>query len=581
MQTLTAGHLQELAEVLMKKDDEFNRLRGDFVRLQSDFRYNLNIIEERDKELRDYDISVAEMKTQIMDQEGEVRKLKTVIIEHDKSAEDDRLRRGKQVGEMENVLSTKQHEVDALKDKVERLQDEHNSYVVRVKVDQDEKITEMTACYETCLRDLQSVFREELSGKEQESKELEDAWRAKIAKNEAEYKELSSSMGEMARRRADAEAERLKLERELQSMKLESESLRSKILDLEQCYRDSVRVRREQEIKNEGELTMVKAECDAAVRSMRIQLESIERRWMTEQKQMKSNSDLIRKEKQDGERQLKKECDEKILEMQRICEVKIRETSAKFDTKEEVLRSDFERRTEKSENEKAKKEAEASRNLNDVKQLYEVKLESLKKENEDARRKMEDKIAEEGSAARQFANERDQLAVKYRQEQEQCKSLKLELISERSQLKEVKMKLEESAGLGTFGSSGHQMSNQGRENILTQRVDRDSPGHRPSMLFLYTFFLGFHLFLKSLSLRFYAFFHSLHILLRSPAHIFFNFYDLFDYFLFHHLLLPVHSDNQLALLLHGHLLFKPFYFFLKFSNHSVLWVFIDFRLVLD
>jgi len=56
MQSLNASHFEELEAVIAKRDAEMNQLKQDFTRLQSDFKYNLQLLEERDKELQAYSL---------------------------------------------------------------------------------------------------------------------------------------------------------------------------------------------------------------------------------------------------------------------------------------------------------------------------------------------------------------------------------------------------------------------------------------------------------------------------------------------------------------------------------------------
>ncbi|TPX38309.1 hypothetical protein SmJEL517_g00132 [Synchytrium microbalum] len=98
-------NVSKLEQAVHEKDAEINQLKTRFQSLQDDFLYNLNLLEERDKELERFETSEDQFKTDVHDREARISELKIVIA--DKASEISNLRA--------LVQAQEQHEIEAIR----------------------------------------------------------------------------------------------------------------------------------------------------------------------------------------------------------------------------------------------------------------------------------------------------------------------------------------------------------------------------------------------------------------------------------------------------------------------------------
>ncbi|KAK7797677.1 hypothetical protein U0070_011511, partial [Myodes glareolus] len=148
---------RELSELLARKEEEWRALqahraqmqekhleetRGQLQRLQEDFVYNLQVLEERDRELERYDVEFTQARRREEAQQAEVSELKI------------------EVAKLKQALSREARHVAELQHQHERTLQEHHLELERVRSDRKNEIDHQQEQYENLKWKLERKLRE-------------------------------------------------------------------------------------------------------------------------------------------------------------------------------------------------------------------------------------------------------------------------------------------------------------------------------------------------------------------------------------------------------------------------------------
>ena len=76
---LASSRVKSLESKMKEKDDENEKLKRMYEKIRQDFRFNLDVIDERDAELERYDKAFDNVKQVVMLRDAEIRELKIEI----------------------------------------------------------------------------------------------------------------------------------------------------------------------------------------------------------------------------------------------------------------------------------------------------------------------------------------------------------------------------------------------------------------------------------------------------------------------------------------------------------------------
>nr|XP_048285221.1 coiled-coil domain-containing protein 57 isoform X2 [Myodes glareolus] len=250
---------RELSELLARKEEEWRALqahraqmqekhleetRGQLQRLQEDFVYNLQVLEERDRELERYDVEFTQARRREEAQQAEVSELKI------------------EVAKLKQALSREARHVAELQHQHERTLQEHHLELERVRSDRKNEIDHQQEQYENLKWKLERKLRELDGELALQRQELLLGFESEIQRREHEFQLRAGDMSNIvlthelkvkllnkelqALREAGAqateslqkaEAEHIELERRLQGHALELQNLEAvkdaRIKDLE------------------------------------------------------------------------------------------------------------------------------------------------------------------------------------------------------------------------------------------------------------------------------------------------------------------------------------------------------------
>uniref|UniRef100_A0A0B7B4I3 Coiled-coil domain-containing protein 57 n=1 Tax=Arion vulgaris TaxID=1028688 RepID=A0A0B7B4I3_9EUPU len=216
------GILESRIEALEKgckeKDNQLMSEKTKFNELKEHFKYNLKLLEERDKELEKYDVSYSELQVALNSKNAEISELKihlddlkNVIKREEKIEEELR-------ANYQRRLREKQSEVDAYKSSKDgEIQDERKDYeefrrnlqlqLLNVQNELDTQKSELTIGFENALKKREHEFRVQFD--ELNTKAMEHELKAKILEKELELTRDSSDKTTAAAEEAETSQRKL------------------------------------------------------------------------------------------------------------------------------------------------------------------------------------------------------------------------------------------------------------------------------------------------------------------------------------------------------------------------------------
>eukprot|EP00058_Branchiostoma_floridae_P021601 XP_002607091.1 hypothetical protein BRAFLDRAFT_68117 [Branchiostoma floridae] len=164
--------VETLDAAYKQKDKELNEEKAKFQKLKEDFKYNLRLLEERDKELERYDAVFAEMKAKESAKNAEMSELKIAqddlrtAVSREEAARAElqkhyqhRLREQQQ--ELDKFRSLKEAEVKREREEFEKFKRDLERSLQEVEADLDAQKRELTTGFDEALRRREHEFRKQ------------------------------------------------------------------------------------------------------------------------------------------------------------------------------------------------------------------------------------------------------------------------------------------------------------------------------------------------------------------------------------------------------------------------------------
>uniref|UniRef100_A0A7I4DML3 Uncharacterized protein n=1 Tax=Physcomitrium patens TaxID=3218 RepID=A0A7I4DML3_PHYPA len=197
--------IQSLQGQVSEKENAVAELRDQISQLQDDFKYNLALLDARDAELAQYDVSSAALEASVAESEERVKAARKALA-------DAQTLRVQEKARAEDLEYISQQKISDLEKQIEGLQ--------RFKEELQAKSQQEIESIKTELKDL---LTEKLESEEEHKKELDKAtkkWKEKVAKAEARFSESEDDL-KSANRRIEATDETCKnLKKDLEAVRL-------------------------------------------------------------------------------------------------------------------------------------------------------------------------------------------------------------------------------------------------------------------------------------------------------------------------------------------------------------------------
>ncbi|XP_073389576.1 uncharacterized protein [Physcomitrium patens] len=222
--------IQSLQGQVSEKENAVAELRDQISQLQDDFKYNLALLDARDAELAQYDVSSAALEASVAESEERVKAARkaladaqTLRVQEKARAEDLEYISQQKISDLEKQVGSGlsfpgldynpcSHRGSVIYDEIEGLQ--------RFKEELQAKSQQEIESIKTELKDL---LTEKLESEEEHKKELDKAtkkWKEKVAKAEARFSESEDDL-KSANRRIEATDETCKnLKKDLEAVRL-------------------------------------------------------------------------------------------------------------------------------------------------------------------------------------------------------------------------------------------------------------------------------------------------------------------------------------------------------------------------
>eukprot|EP00397_Hematodinium_sp_SG-2012_P002082 GEMP01002088.1.p1 GENE.GEMP01002088.1~~GEMP01002088.1.p1 ORF type:complete len:866 (+),score=263.46 GEMP01002088.1:58-2598(+) len=128
MQKLNERQFVELECEMAKKEEDLEKLNQAFQRLQHDFKYNLQLLDDRDQELRNYDTRFACQKAALEDKEHAIKELQQKLVAADNEYHDSRMEKDAEVRQtlmrLDEVRTTAQKKQEDLEHRLRQQLDD-------------------------------------------------------------------------------------------------------------------------------------------------------------------------------------------------------------------------------------------------------------------------------------------------------------------------------------------------------------------------------------------------------------------------------------------------------------------------
>ncbi|KAJ7530477.1 hypothetical protein O6H91_14G005200 [Diphasiastrum complanatum] len=243
-----------LQKQILDKDNELAKLIAKVLLLQEDFKYNLNLIDERDAELKQYDQEMSSLKVSVKEGERQLNEISHSLLEAESKVLEEK------VGKDE---MTKKY-----KKKINDLQEQMEELRLEKDVEYQNKLESLEAINADLLQQLIEKQKEYDCKSKEMVKRYGDKKQSQTLQFELELDEVKQKLrvGDIQLKHLERELEaavtREKLQDELE------EELRLRIRDKEkEIQKISLAF---QQLQNEMESLKVKAECEASCMSEKL-----------------------------------------------------------------------------------------------------------------------------------------------------------------------------------------------------------------------------------------------------------------------------------------------------------------------
>ncbi|XP_021344290.1 coiled-coil domain-containing protein 57-like, partial [Mizuhopecten yessoensis] len=176
--------MQTLEAAYKDKDRQLQEEKAKFTKLKEDFKYNLKVLEERDKELETYDLTFSELKSSLNVKNGEMSEMKIKLDDMKTWSDRENQAREELQLHYQQRLKEKQAEIDSYRcSKDSELQQERKEFE-NFKRTLQRKLTEVEEELDTQRRELSAEFDDALKRREHEFRLQTDEMGTKVLEYE-------------------------------------------------------------------------------------------------------------------------------------------------------------------------------------------------------------------------------------------------------------------------------------------------------------------------------------------------------------------------------------------------------------
>lgn len=191
---VTNQRIQTLEAAYKDKDRQLQEEKAKFTKLKEDFKYNLKVLEERDKELETYDLTFKELKSSLNVKNGEISEMKIKLDDMKTWSDRENQAREELQLHYQQRLKEKQAEIDSYRcSKDSELQQERKEFET-FKRNLQRKLTEVEEELDTQRRELSAEFEDALKKREHEFRLQTDEMSTKVLEYELKAKLLGKEL---------------------------------------------------------------------------------------------------------------------------------------------------------------------------------------------------------------------------------------------------------------------------------------------------------------------------------------------------------------------------------------------------
>ncbi|XP_060080442.1 coiled-coil domain-containing protein 57-like [Ylistrum balloti] len=191
---VTNQRIQTLEAAYKDKDRQLQEEKAKFTKLKEDFKYNMKVLEERDKELETYDLTFSELKSSLNVKNGEISEMKIKLDDMKTWSDRENQAREELQLHYQQRLKEKQAEIDSYRcSKDSELQQERKEFE-NFKRNLQRKLTEVEEELDTQRRELSAEFEDSLKRREHEFRLQTDEMSTKVLEYELKAKLLGKEM---------------------------------------------------------------------------------------------------------------------------------------------------------------------------------------------------------------------------------------------------------------------------------------------------------------------------------------------------------------------------------------------------
>ncbi|KAG0618682.1 hypothetical protein M758_4G084400 [Ceratodon purpureus] len=201
--------IQALNSQIREKETAVTELKDQLSQLQDDFKYNLGLLDARDAELAQYDVSTAALEASVTDSEERVKVARKALSD----AETLRVQEKARADELEQIS---QQKISNLQKEIEGLQKSKEELQAKAKQELESTKTELKDFHSEKVKELEEEHKKELD-------ETTKKWKEKLAKAEARLDESVENVESAEKRAETADEKCKKLKKELEAARAKHE----------------------------------------------------------------------------------------------------------------------------------------------------------------------------------------------------------------------------------------------------------------------------------------------------------------------------------------------------------------------
>ncbi|CAD7938919.1 unnamed protein product [Amoebophrya sp. A120] len=351
MQSLHAAHFQELESVIQKREEDVVNLRHDFARLQNDFKYNLSLLEERDKELAMHDVTMTKLQSRLAERET----LVLTLQDHLATTSDEHARH---LAEKETEVKAVLGQTESLKRRIAELEEmgttaeqRHKEQMQKLRTSKDAFVAEQERRHDGRVQELQETFRQELKTKTAEQSSKEALWKHQVEDLEKRQDTLTRELAAVHAERSSVVDQFTQLQRQYATAE---ESRREVSSLLDRVTRDHERDGAEFGSERKQLLEQLETTRSLLDKREREDAEKIQQLQQVSTRDADEYERRLERAKEDHDREvewLKQDANRRIREMERLCLEKVDAAQREHEIKQRAMREELDRRVDQKQQE--------------------------------------------------------------------------------------------------------------------------------------------------------------------------------------------------------------------------------------